>query len=92
VGEAGHDHFALVVTVEGNGRVMTMTLADRHQADVTAAGAAEIARTLAAGEVERTGVWLPEEVISHERFFDMLTSFGWRPSIEEPQVFPERGR
>jgi saccharopine dehydrogenase-like NADP-dependent oxidoreductase len=79
---AGRDHFALVVMVEGNGRVMKMSLAGRHQADVTAAGAAEIARALAEGEVEQAGVWLPEEVISHERFFDALAALGWKPSIE----------
>ena len=82
----GHDRFAMVVTVEGGGRVMKMSLSGRHQADVTAAGAAEFARTLAAGEVERPGVWLPEEVIAHERFFAALTTRGWTPSIEESNV------
>ena len=62
-----------------------MSLAGRHQADATAAGAAEIARALAAGEVEQAGVWLPEEVISHERFFAALASLGWKPSLEAPQ-------
>jgi saccharopine dehydrogenase-like NADP-dependent oxidoreductase len=80
---AGHDRFALVVTVEGSGRVMKMSLAGRHQADPTAAGAAELARALAAGEVEQAGVWLPEEVISHERFFEALASLGWTPAVEE---------
>jgi len=80
---AGRDRFALVVTVKGGGRVMTMSLAGRHQADATAAGAAELARALAAGEVERAGVWLPEEVISPERFFDALASLGWRPTMVE---------
>ena len=80
---AGHDRFAMVVTVEGSGRVMKMRIAGRHQADATAAGAAEIARALAAGEVDRAGVWLPEEVISHERFFKALASLGWTPTVEE---------
>ena len=69
-----------------------MSLAGRHQADATAAGAAEIARALAAGEVEQAGVWLPEEVIAHERFFDALATLGWKPIIEEPEPLPERSQ
>ena len=80
---AGHDRFALVVTVEGDGRAMKMSLAGRHQADATAASAAEFARALAAGEVEQPGVWLPEEVISHERLFEALAPLGWKPTVEE---------
>jgi saccharopine dehydrogenase (NAD+, L-lysine forming) len=80
---AGHDRFALVVTVEGDGRAMKMSLAGRHQADATAASAAEFARALAVGEVERPGVWLPEEVISHERFFEALAPLGWKPTVEQ---------
>lgn len=80
---AGHDHFGLVVTVEGDGRAMKMSLAGRHQADATGASAAEFARALAAGEVEQPGVWLPEEVIPHERFFEVLAPLGWNPAIEE---------
>jgi hypothetical protein len=45
------DAFALTVTVESSGRTMGMCLAGRHPADATAAGAAELARQLAAGEV-----------------------------------------
>lgn len=80
---AGQDRFALVVTVEGDRRVLSMSLSGRHQADATAAGAAELARALAAGEVDRAGVWLPEEVISHERFFEALASRGWRATVDE---------
>jgi saccharopine dehydrogenase-like NADP-dependent oxidoreductase len=60
---------------------MTMRLSGRHQADVTAAGAAEIARMLAAGEVEQPGLWLPEQVIPHGRFFERLASHGFRPEV-----------
>jgi saccharopine dehydrogenase-like NADP-dependent oxidoreductase len=80
---AGHDHFALVVTLEGEGRAMKMSLGGRHQADATAAGAAEFTRALATGKVEQPGVWLPEEVIPHERFFDALALLGFRPTVEE---------
>jgi saccharopine dehydrogenase (NAD+, L-lysine-forming) len=80
---AGYDHFALVVTAEGSDGEMKMRLAGRHQADVTAASAAEIARALAAGEVDQAGLWLPEQVISPERFFAALATLGWRPTSEE---------
>jgi saccharopine dehydrogenase (NAD+, L-lysine-forming) len=80
---AGHDCFAMVVTVEGSGRVTRMSLAGRHQADASAAGAAEVARALAIGEMEQAGVWLPEEVISHERFFEALAALGWKPAVVE---------
>lgn len=80
---SGQDRFALVVTVEGGGRAMKMSLSGRHQADATADAAAELARALAAGEMQRPGVWLPEEVISHERFFEALAALGWKPRIEE---------
>jgi saccharopine dehydrogenase (NAD+, L-lysine forming) len=71
---AGEDHFALVVTADAGGHKMRMTLAGRHQADATAAGAAELGRVLATGEVEQAGVWLPEEILSPDRFFDALAS------------------
>lgn len=74
------DRFALVVTAEGGGRMMSMSLAGRHQADVTAAGAAELARALISGEMMEAGVWLPEQVVSHERFFEKLGALGWKPT------------
>lgn len=90
---AGHDRFALVVTVEGDGRAMKMSLAGWHQADATGASAAEFARALAAGEVDQPGVWLPEEVIPHERFFEALAPLGWKPAVEElPAKTEQRGR
>jgi hypothetical protein len=44
---------------------MKMSLAVRRQADATAAGAAELARALAVGEVEQPGVW-PAEAARRE--------------------------
>jgi hypothetical protein len=72
---SGRDQFGLVVTAEGAGRAMTMSLLGRRQADATAAGAAELARMLAAREVAEAGVWLPEEVVPHERFFEGILRF-----------------
>jgi saccharopine dehydrogenase (NAD+, L-lysine forming) len=89
---ARRDEFALVVTAESEGRVATMHLAGRHQADATADSAAEFARMLASGEVEQSGVWLPEQVISHERFFARLAALGWNPVVEESDAAGERSR
>ena len=61
---------------------MKMSVVGRHQADATGASAAEFARALAAGEVEQPGVWLPEEVIPLEQFFDALALLGWKPAVE----------
>jgi saccharopine dehydrogenase (NAD+, L-lysine forming) len=85
---AGHDRFALVVSAEGGGRVVSASLAGRRQADATAAGAAVLARALAAGDIAESGVWLPEQVVSHERFFDALSSLGYTPDLEELGATP----
>lgn len=80
---AGHNRFALVVRARGKGRMMKMSLSGRTQADATAAGAAEFVRALASGEIKQPGVWLPEQVISHERFFAALALQGLRASMED---------
>lgn len=85
---AGRDQFALVVTVTSGERVVQMSLAGRHQADATAAGAAEIARVLAAGEVTEAGVWLPEQIVSHEHFFEAIAAHGWAPAVDEISTKP----
>jgi len=74
------DQFALVVTTEGGGRRTSMNLIGRHQADVTAASAAEFARALASEEISAAGLWLPEQIVSHEQFFAALEAQGYRPT------------
>jgi saccharopine dehydrogenase-like NADP-dependent oxidoreductase len=78
----GRDRFALVVTAECRGRVLRASLAGRGQADATAAGAAELCRALAAHEIAEAGVWVPEQIVEHQRFFGMLTSLGYTPTLE----------
>ena len=73
---AGQDLFSLVVSAFAKGRGMRMTLSGRCQADATAAGAAEIARILAARECDRPGVWLPEQVIQPEPFWEAMSRYG----------------
>ena len=41
---------------------------------------------------EQPGVWLPEEVISHERCFEPLAPLGWKPVVEEPSAKTEQSR
>ena len=88
----GRDRFALVVTTRSRERTMRMSLAGRHQADATAAGAAELARALVRDEVREPGVWLPEQVISHDRFFAALAQRGFKPTMEEIRHGPQQSK
>ncbi|HEY8943587.1 MAG TPA: saccharopine dehydrogenase NADP-binding domain-containing protein [Polyangiaceae bacterium] len=74
--------FALVVNAENSGYALRMMLAGQGQADATAAAATEYVRALAAAELTRAGVWLPEQVLSHERFFERLAVRGWSATTE----------
>ncbi|HKP64180.1 MAG TPA: saccharopine dehydrogenase NADP-binding domain-containing protein [Polyangiales bacterium] len=80
---AGHDAFALIVRVEGARGTAEMSLSGRHQADVTAAGAAAIIRALATRSVSQCGVFFPEQVIEPEPFFEFIGSGGYRPAYRE---------
>src|SRR6185503_20125051 len=80
---ADHDHFALVVTAASGGRRMSASLAGRRQAEPTAAAAAELGRQLVSGEIRDAGVWLPEQIVSLDRFFEALSLQGYRPTLEE---------
>jgi len=82
---SGQDRFALVVSAKSGFRSARMTLTDTHQADVVAAAATEFVRTLATEEVP-PGLWLPEQVIDHDRFFARLRSQGWSTRFEEGPV------
>lgn len=76
------DRFALVVTMKGRGRELRAVLSGRHQADITAAAAAVLGRMLASREVAAPGVWLPEQVVPHQAFFERLAAVGYRCAIE----------
>lgn len=78
---AGSDHFALQVSISSGGKTFAMTLTGRKQADVTAAGAAELCRMLAARELSAPGVWLPEQVVATDAFFATLQRTGWRAEL-----------
>lgn len=86
----GRDNFALVVTAEAHGRTMAMSLAGRRQADATASGAAELVRHLVESKDVPPGVWLPEQVVSHESFFERLAARGWTPTFDESTTAAQR--
>jgi len=78
----GRDRYGIVVEVEGaRGRVRA-SLVGRGQATGTAIGAAAVVRALAEGEVKRPGIWLAEEVVAPEPFFERLAARGLVPSVE----------
>src|SRR5215211_4594052 len=79
----GRDWYGVVVEVQGaRGRVRA-GLVGRGQATGTAIGAAALVRTLAEGEVKRSGIWLAEQVIPPGPFFERLTARGLVPTVEE---------
>jgi hypothetical protein len=78
---AERDRFALLVRVERAGKTMAMCLTGRHQAEVTAAGAAELCRMLVMREVSAPGVWLPEQVVPTAAFFAAIERLGWQVQL-----------
>jgi saccharopine dehydrogenase (NAD+, L-lysine forming) len=87
---AGHDRFALVVTGTSRGRVLRACLSGQHQAEATAVAAAEFARVLTTGEVLEPGVWLPEQAVSPDAFFNTIASSGYPPVLEGHRVFGDQ--
>src|SRR5829696_51536 len=78
----GRDWYGLAVEVEGaRGRVRT-SMVGRGQATGTAVGAAAVVRALAEGEVDQAGIWLAEEVVPPEPFFEYLAAHGLVPTVE----------
>ena len=59
------------------------SLVGRGQATGTAIGAAAVVRSLAEDEVEHPGIWLAEQVVPPEPFFERLAARGLAPMIEE---------
>ena len=62
-------------------------LVGRGQATGTAIGAAALVRTLAEGEVKRSGIWLAEQVIPPGPFFERLAAQGLVSRVEVPLSF-----
>jgi saccharopine dehydrogenase (NAD+, L-lysine forming) len=80
----GRNWYGVVVDIRGaRGRVRA-SLAGRGQASGTAIGAAAVVRALTEGEVERPGIWLPEQVVRPGPFFERLAAQGLVPRVEVP--------
>ena len=75
---AGSDHFALVVEAHGRGGTLRASLAGREQAEATAISSSLFANALLDEEIDRSGVWFPEEIVDTVRFFDGLRESGLR--------------
>ena len=75
------DLFGVLVTVTGEMSQASMELTGHHQADATAASAAEFCRALYDGRVNRTGVSFSEQVIDPDDFFDRLRTYGFESRL-----------
>jgi hypothetical protein len=74
---ANHDApVALRVDVTKDKRSSSATLTAPVQADATAVGAAGLLRSLVAGEVDKPGAWMPEQVVDPARYFSRLAESG----------------
>jgi saccharopine dehydrogenase (NAD+, L-lysine-forming) len=80
----GRDWYGVVVDVRGARGRIRASLAGRGQASGTAIGAAAVVRALAEGEVEQSGIWLAEQVVSPGPFFERLAAKGLVPRVEVP--------
>lgn len=72
----GGDRFALVVEARGAGSGLRATLGGRVQAEATAIASSLFAHSLFEGEIDRSGVWFPEEVVDSARFLERLRGYG----------------
>jgi hypothetical protein len=70
--------FALRVDVRHDGRSRYATLIGRTQANAAALGAAGIARALAAGQMQKPGAWMPDQVIEPSPFLAWLAARGMK--------------
>jgi hypothetical protein len=77
---------ALRVDVAHKGRSCHATLVGGSQADLAAAGAAGVARSLLEGEVVQAGAWMPEQVIAPGPFFARLAAKGLNAVLTDDPV------
>jgi saccharopine dehydrogenase (NAD+, L-lysine forming) len=82
----GRDWYGVVVDVRGAGGRVRASLDGRGQASGTAIGATAVVRALAEGEVVQPGIWLAEQVVPPEPFFERLAAQGLVPRVEVPPL------
>ena len=78
---AGRDWYGLVVEVNGPCGSVRASLAGRGQADITALGAAGIARAILDDQVSEPGIWLAEQVVAPGTFLLHLATDGVIPTV-----------
>jgi saccharopine dehydrogenase (NAD+, L-lysine-forming) len=78
----GYDWYGIVVEVEGTVGQVRASVVGRGQATGSAIGAAAVVRALAEEEVRQPGIWLAEEVVAPESFFERLVARGLVPTVE----------
>lgn len=79
---AGRDWYGLVVEVSGVRGTVRASLVGRVQAHATALGAASLARSLIEEEVDQPGIWLAEQIVPVDRFFERLAKRGLEPAVD----------
>ena len=84
----GRNWYGIVVEVEGTRGTLRASLVGRGQATGTAIGAAAVVRALAEGEVKQPGIWLVEEVVAPESFFEHLAARGLALTVETLEGSP----
>jgi saccharopine dehydrogenase (NAD+, L-lysine forming) len=82
----GRDWYGVVVDVRGASGRVRASLDGRGQASGTAIGATAVVRALAEGEVVQPGIWLAEQVVPPEPFFERLAAQGLVPRVEVPPL------
>ena len=82
----GRDWYGVVVDVRGASGRVRASLVGRGQASGTAIGATAVVRALAEGEVVQPGIWLAEQVVPPEPFFERLAAQGLVPRVEVPPL------
>jgi saccharopine dehydrogenase-like NADP-dependent oxidoreductase len=83
---AGHDGYGLVIEVDGPNSAVRASLAGHGQADITALGAAAIARSLIDSQVSQPGIWLAEQIVPPAPFLEHLADNGVGPRLDDVGV------
>jgi len=79
---AGSDWYGLVVEAQGPSGSVRASLVGHGQADITAWGAAALARAVVNRQVSQPGIWLAEQVVPPGPFLEHLAANGVLPRVE----------
>jgi len=82
----GKDIWAITVDVKGSKRRCLLTIKGYGETYPTAISAVLKARALLENEINKPGVWLPEQVIEPDKFFIKLEEYGFKVNISETNI------